>query len=263
LGERIRNLKASILDNPLRRWLGFSVLDLVFLLLMVTALTFFLTTSIYHMKRLDDIGKDVTPLVAQMAQGMPPEAGINKAKAMEESVNEVMAKLVVTSASYFLIFSVLVSSWAFIGMSKIMKKRLRFKIWAKFILAGMVWAVLLMGILTLIIRIIGDLLVCVITSIIFLFISAYLTIIFFYSLCSNGMLQSMKDALIVGIKKIASVGLAFIVCIIVLLAFNIAFYLIKPSFDVITSIISVMFFVLFLTWCRFYLCAEIKGVLDG
>lgn len=263
LGKRIDKLKASIVENPLGRWLGFSALDLVFLLLMITALTFFLTTSIYHMKKLDDIGKDITPLVAQIAQGIPPEAGINKAKAMEESVNALIIKLVMTLTLYFIIFSVLVSSWTFIGLSRILKRPLRFSIWVKFIFAGAIWAVLLMGILAIMIRTIGNILVCVITSLAFLFISVYLTIIFFYSLYSNGMLGSMKDAVIVGIKNIASVGLAFMVCIIVLLAFNITFYLIRPSFNIIISIISALFFILFLTWSRFYLCAEMKGVFDG
>ena len=261
LKKRIKNLKSSFSQPKPVDWLRFFLIDFLFLIMFAVLLTFLLGTTLYHMKSMEGVANKALPFLTQAYSVGPSEQSVQKMAGIKQEFKELIINLVLTIALYFVLFAILISSWNFVALSKILKLKLKLKSWFKFIAVGVLWFFTSFALLILLVGFAFNKLLSVISGIILFFLIVYFSIILFYLLFFKKSIHAIKKTFAIGIKRIHTLGLAFLVCIVILLAFNLAFYFLRLPFTFLPGLIALLFFIVFLSWSRFYLCLELKEVL--
>ena len=249
----------SFIKNSWKDWAKLFAIDTVFLIAFIILLTFMIIFSALQIKDADSIAEGLMPTMTALQAG---NAGSmeKSLEIMDSSLKNIMKKILGSFIINYLVFSIFLSSWAYVSFSRTLKTKMNLKKGIRF--AGLSIAWLIAGAVISIFPLIfvfKSLASIIISTLLTIFI-AYITIIVFYALIRSKPKTALKDILSIGLKNIHKTGFAFLICLATLLIIDSIFIFSGIGFGLVASLLSILLMVLFISWSRQYLCIEMEGV---
>jgi hypothetical protein len=251
---RILLLRQSLAQRRFVEWLRFGLIDFLFLFIVALLLSLFLGAGVKYFGSLQELAMKAVPLVTQQISQPQNSAAISQ---MRTELVSVVKGILLISFVYFVLFSLVVSSWSFVALSRQLGVRLRLLGGLVFVGLKVVWSFLCAAIIIRILHLLSNVM-GIIVSLVALLLLIYLSIIIDFVYFFKERFGMFKTAFKLAFKRIHCLGFAFVVCVFVLLSVDLAFILLRPSFTLLPAVVSLLFLLFFISWSRFYLSLEFR-----
>jgi hypothetical protein len=255
--SRLLNMKGSFLHYSPKQWVKSAIVDSVFIVLLFILLAFLVSDTVGQLNELVRVASEAIPLMPQSPAVNPVLAG--KMSALHERIDQVTGGFFVVFLEHFALFVVLAGTWNYLAFSNAIGKRKGLLSWLRFLALSATWLVVWTGLIVLVTFILLGPVPGVLAGF-FLFVTAfYASYVFFYSVLEGKKFNILKMTFKAGIMRIYGPGFAFLVCLLLLAGFNLTMYAISPKPSIALAVVFFALSVGFVSWCRFYLCAEIRN----